>query len=425
MLKKLWKFLSSMRFAILLLLILCAACAVGSVVPQGKELAWYAAAYSERSAAVIKALWLDDVYHSPWFLAIAGFLCCNLLLCNLLRLPGVVRGARAFADPTGTPPDPDAAVEGIEDARAVFSALRMPEPVRIGREESETLFSAKNSAGFWGAWVCHLGILLLILGFGLGQMTHEEHAVYGVPGQTRQIGESSLLLTIDDFRVDLREDDTVEQYTARVTVRDTESGEDKEATISVNHPARLFGYQFYQNSTGWAARASVLKNGAPLQEETLCAGEYLRVKDKPDLAVHFRAFYPDYVHKPGQEPRTASGALRNPAYLYAIYYRDEIVGMNVLTGDETIRIDEYEIRFGEPQNYTVIQIKRDRFTALALLGGIVTALGLFLALYVLPCRLWAIRRQDGTWTVSGSARKGGALFAERLREAARKKKEGS
>lgn len=47
--KKLWKFLGSMQFAIILLVILAAACAGGSFIPQGLSLEQYAAQYSERT----------------------------------------------------------------------------------------------------------------------------------------------------------------------------------------------------------------------------------------------------------------------------------------------------------------------------------------------------------------------------------------
>ena len=84
-LKKIWTFISSMRFAILLLAVLALACSVSSMVTQGQSFAWYAQRYSERTAALILALHWDDAFHSWWFLLISAFLCINLLLCNILR----------------------------------------------------------------------------------------------------------------------------------------------------------------------------------------------------------------------------------------------------------------------------------------------------------------------------------------------------
>lgn len=420
--KKIWGFLSSMKFAIILLVILAVACSVASLVPQGQDYSNYAKQYSERTAGLILALQLDDAFHSWWFIAITGFLCMNLLLCNVLRLPGLVRRTRNEADPAKAL---DAAgsvsAENVADAEAVFRNLGL-KPIRTTATDGrEALFASKHRVGLWGAWVCHLGILLLILGFGLGQMTQKLYTVYGVPGTTRPIGDTEKALTIDDFRVDLRPDDTVEQYTADITVRDLSEkgmGDSRSASISVNHPATLYGMKFYQNSTGWAATVHILKDGEPLQDEVLCAGEYLRVKDKPELAIYLSAFYPDYVLTPGVGPSTASGALNNPAYLYQVYYQDQILGMNVLMPEEELTIDEYTVTFSDPQNYTLIQIKADRFTPLALAGGLVTLLGLILALYLQPTRVWALRAGNG-WTVRGQCRKGGALFRERFNKVTR------
>ena len=409
--KKIGKFLSSMRFAIFLLLLLAAYCALASFVTQGQTYAWYAAHYSERKAALILTLHLDDAFHSAFFLLINAFLIVNLLFCNLTRFPALWR--QTTRDTAPAPESVfDAEALGIQDPEAVFKALRMPAPRRTETGDGrEMLYAFKNRAGIWGAWVCHLGMLLLIAAFSLGQLTHEEYAAYGVPGQTRPVGESGLFMTIDDFRVGLRDDDTVEQYTADITVTD---GTQKEsASVSVNAPARLFGMTFYQNSTGWAADVDITKDGQPLQHEILCAGESLTVADKPELVVHFNAFYPDYELIPGEGPRTRSGQLNNPGYLYSVYYMGQVLGMNVLLDGEELTIDEYTVTFAQAQNYTLIQVKRDSFAWLALVGGLLATVGLFLAFYVHPVTLRAVRDGVG-WTVRGRCRKGGVLFREQF-----------
>ena len=417
--KKIWKFLSSMRFAILLLVILAAACSAGSFVTQGQSYAWYAQHYSERTAALILALHLDDAFHSWWFLLITGFLCLNLLLCNVICLPQLIRRMKAQSSPPGSEHAAGFSEENVKDPISVFHRLHMNPVKTADREGRELLYSSRNTIGLWGAWICHLGILFLIAGFSLGQFTQQQESVYGVAGQTKPVGNSGLILTIDDFRIGLRDDDTVEQYTADITVHDTKSGDVQNASISVNYPAALFGWKFYQNSTGWAELVTVTENGEPLQSEVLCAGEYLRISDKPDLVVYFNAFYPDYVLVPGSGPQTLSGKINNPATLYSVYYQDQILGMNVLMGEEELTIDEYTVVFSEPQSYTLIQAKKDSFTQLAFLGGIVTMIGLILAFYIQPTRVWAVQDDSGTWTVFGSSPKGGVLFKEKFEEAVR------
>lgn len=306
-----------MRFAIILLVILAVVCSLGSLITQGQTYSWYASRYSERTAALIIALHLDDAFHSWWFILISSFLCINLVFCNIIRLPSLL----------------------------------------------------KRPIGYWGSWICHVGVLLLILGYGLGQMTYKEYTVYGVPGDMTAVSDASLAVSIDDFRITYNEDGSVEQYTSDITVYDLtrSDGRARSASISVNNPASINGLKFYQNSTGWAARVSIQKNGEDLQEKVVCAGDFLPVSDKQDLVIMFNSFYPDVT-----------------GYLYSVYYQGSILGMNILLPGEVLTIDEYTVTFSEPQTYTLIQIKRDSFTPLAFAGGLLVLAGLFTAFYLKP-----------------------------------------
>lgn len=411
--KKLWKFLGSMQFAIGLLVVLALACAGGSFLPQGLRYEEYAALYSERTAGLILALRLDDVFHSWWVLVLTGFLCGNLLLCNLLRLPQLLRRSRQAGDPAHLGA-PTVTVGGVQDPDAVLTRLRMPKAVEHTDAEGRTLrIAVKHRAGLWGAWVCHLGILLLILGFVLGQMTKEEYTVYGVPGQVKQIEGTEYALKIRDFQLQREADGFVTQYTTALTLYDLSNEDDvlaQDAAASVNHPGSAFGFKLYQNSTGDAAHFTVRRDGETVQEAVLCVGEQISLLNTP-LQVQLRAVLADH-------DKAANGS-SVPGYAYQIYIDDSFYGMDVQPEGGTIQdFLPYEVSFSEPQSYTLIQLKRDRFSRLALAGGLITLLGLFLAFYCQTRRVWAIREADGGWTVFGSSPKGGALFAEQVREAA-------
>lgn len=410
-----------MPFAIGLLCLLAAACALSSLVTQGQSYDWYAQTYGERTAAVILALHADDAYHSVWFIAISGFLCLNLLLCSLTRLPGLIRRVRAGRDPLSlSAGEATARVSGLRDPEAFFLRLGLRR-IRKGQdpEGRELLAAARNAAGYAGPWICHLGVLLLIAGFALGQMTKQESAVWGLPGQTRMIEGTSLSVTIDGFQAARGAAGQVSQYTTAFTVTDLSDGRRESASAAVNAPASLFGRRFYQNSTGWGADVRVLKDGKPCQLEPLCVGEGLEIRDKEGLTVLLRGFYPDYQPGAGGIPGTASEEIRNPAYLYMAVYQDRVLGMNVLTAGEELTIDEYTVTFENPRLYTLLAVKQDRFTLLALLGGAVTLAGLGLALYFRPEKLQAVREPDGSWTAAGWCRKGGALYEERFLAAAK------
>ena len=417
--KKIGKFFSSMPFAITLLVLLAAACALASAIPQGSTWDQYAVQYGERTAGWILGLRLDDAFHSWWFIGLSAFLCLNLLCCNLIRLPALLKRIRAFADPEKTPATgATAEARGTGDPRQLFMALRMGKPVeRKTGDGREWFFAAANKAGFWGAWVCHLGILLLILGFAFGQMTMKQYTVYALPGQTKEMGDSGLTVTVNDFQVARTETGAAQQYFAALTVNNPAAGTQESGTASVNAPANLFGYKFFQNSVGWGSDVRVLKNGEELQTEALCAGEFFPVKDKPELVIFFQAFFPDYVQAEGRMPQSASEEVRNPAWLYQVYYQGQILGMNVLKAGEELTIDEYTVLFENPRNYTLLAVKRDSFTWLVLLGGLITLAGLVLAFWLQPKAVCAIREGEG-WTVRGQCRKGGALFRDEFLKAA-------
>lgn len=416
-LKKAGKFLCSMKCAIALLLILVAACTAGSLIPQGETANAYLTGYPEAVAGAILALGLDDVFHSWWFVVLTLFLCVNLLLCNLVHAPLLVEKMRHgfSAERCLAGWDGRGLAKMRQDPEELFRAMGFGRIHKVRREDqTEVWYGTRNQAGIWGPWLCHLGMIVVIAGFGLGEMFQVKYTVYGVPGQTKPIGDTGYELRIDSFEIKLREDDTVEQYTTALTVsRPDGSGTSyMGGETSVNAPLSLFGMKFYQNSTGWAADMEVWKGGERLQDSQLCAGEYALVKDREGLALMLNAFYPDYGEDAQGRPMTLSPALRNPAYLYTLYYHDKVLGMNVLKDGEKITVEDYEFVFTRPQPYTLIQVKRDPFGWLAAAGGSMVLASLLLAFYIRPEEMWAVRGKDGSWAVGAKSRKSGAAFLE-------------
>lgn len=409
--KKIWKFLSSMKFAILLLLLLTGACVLGSVIPQGKSMDWYLQNYAPRTGAMIFGLSLDDVFHSAWFLILTVFLCCNLLLCNLLRLPELLRRWKNAADPGKiTAHKPTVRLEGIEDPDRIFKGLRMV-PAESVREDRPFRCAVKNRVGLWGAWVCHLGILLLIIGFTLGQTTKTEYTVYGVPGQTAPLGETGWQVRFDSFHAETNEDGTPRQYETVFTMTDQTGEQSREAVVRVNEPASLFGFKVYQNSTGQAARLTVHRGEELLQDEVICRGDYLVIQDTP-VAVIFDGYDPAAEFDDGTS---------RAVYDYTLYDMNrQTAGTSAyqLEGDAAIRTSAYTVQFSEPQSYTLLQFKQDRYIWLVFAGGLMTLMGLIMSFYLQQKSVWAQQEENGSWTVCGYSRKGGALFAEQVREAA-------
>ncbi len=93
-----WRQLTSMRTALLLLLLLALAAVPGSVVPQADVAAVQVSRWKEAHpdlAPVYERLGLFSVYDSPWFSAIYLLLMVSLVGCILPRTAVYVRSLRA------------------------------------------------------------------------------------------------------------------------------------------------------------------------------------------------------------------------------------------------------------------------------------------------------------------------------------------
>lgn len=411
--KKLGRFLSSMGFAVALLVLLAAACALSSLVEQGLTREAYEVRYGSGMASIIMALQVNDAYHSVWFIALSGFLCLNLLLCSVLRFSSFLRRYRQEKDSAAVNTPGNLGETETEQPEQVFRTMRLT-PLRCtDAQGKEALFASGNRVGVWGAWICHVGVLLLIAGFALGQITMQESVIWGIPGDTRILEGTGIEIVIDDFRTETREDASIAQYVTEITVNDPAAGRPEKATISVNNPADAGGFRLYQNNTGTAVSASVKRDGKETQRKTLLpqqamAESVLGLEDQPEYAFYFAGIRK--MQEEGQEDQTlyVMDLYRNGVFQQSYYYVGE--GVATVGGDE--------ITFS-PRTFTLLAARKDSFAPMALLGGIITLLGLALAFLLQPRALWAVRGEDGKWSLRGRCRKGQALMQEQLEAAVR------
>ena len=130
-----------MQFAIGLLVVLAAVCALGSFITQGQTYDAYAQLYGERTAGAIMALQLDDVFHAWWFVLLTTFLCVNLILCNLVRIPAILKQQKREGDPASAfGKEGTVCVRGVKDPEGLFRALGF----RGIRKTEQGLFAVKN-----------------------------------------------------------------------------------------------------------------------------------------------------------------------------------------------------------------------------------------------------------------------------------------
>ena len=348
--KKVFDFLRSMRFGILLLILIAVCSVVGSVIPQGKEIAWYAQTY-QGVHGVILLLKLHNIFQSWYFILLMVLLCLNLLLCSILRIRTVVKEGEGAAERLARVPDRvKLTEEGLrkldEHLRAMHCAVLPVGEARVYR---------KNAVGRYGTFLLHLAILLTVIFGGA--------ALYAptVVDQTCLPGESIFRpdgteIRVEDFRI---EDETGRlDFTSRIQVTLPDGKKSEPTDIKVNHPFSFGSYKIYQQTYGTAGSVTVTnsENGGS-DDFTLTDTVFLSLDGANGLL--YQAVYPGYLLDPSGNMTlitATSGRYDNPVYQVILVTNEGNSPMLAFPGDE-LEAEGLRFRFNEPVEYPGLRIK--------------------------------------------------------------------
>lgn len=415
-LKEIWSAFYSMKFGMILLLIIGVASIAGTIIPQNNPLIYYEREYNAFVYMLISTLSLHRLYQSWWFIAMMLALSLNLILCSIIRFPVLFKRIRRFPALTDEMKRENYLFKREFDKPIDVERLfRKAGFYRIKKENTESgiyYCGKKNNLGYLGSWLSHVGLLIIILSYLIGQLLGFNTYVYGVPGVTEPIEKTDYLLTIDDFEIQFREDHTVNQYISRITLKNEDNIDSGQ--LSVNHPYRAKDFSIYQNGTGWAVDMTLLKNGEKIAERVLYQNE-IHVDDHERIALQFVNFYPDYINT-GAMPATISPYSNNPHLLYVLFYEGIRVDMNVVSMNVPIQWEEYSFVVNEPRHFTLLQIVSDPGIGGAKLGGLLLLHGILFSFYFHPKQLKVLKTKDEKTIIWADSTKGQQFYIEKLRK---------
>ncbi|MGF6663606.1 cytochrome c biogenesis protein [Paraburkholderia atlantica] len=166
--------LSSMRFAIALLVILSIASIIGTVLTQDDPYPNYVNQFGPFWADIFRALSLYTVYSSWWFMLILGFLMVSVSLCVIRNAPKMLAEAKSWKDKVREGSlrafhhKGEFAVHGTRaQTAAVLAKLSAKLGYKFVTRESDgaTLIAAKRGAlTKFGYISAHLAIVVICLG---------------------------------------------------------------------------------------------------------------------------------------------------------------------------------------------------------------------------------------------------------------------
>jgi cytochrome c biogenesis protein len=290
-----WRQLTSMRVALLLLMLLAVAAVPGTVWPQRAQDTAKVATYLTDHPTV--GPWLDrfgffNVYSSVWFSAIYLLLFVSLVGCILPRtkvhLAGVrgrpPRAPRRFgrfpaqgSGAASVPPE-RAAHDAADVLRGGWRWLPFVPTYRVDtRDEGGGTWSVSGERGYLretGNLVFHLALVGLLISVATGQVLHYRGQAIVVQGhgfanaqvdydtfeQGTAYSPTSLVpftLRLDDFESRF-DPDTLQSrdFTAHVTLTNPGEAPEKK-TIKVNHPLDAGGAKVYLQGNGYAPDITV------------------------------------------------------------------------------------------------------------------------------------------------------------------------
>ncbi|MER5602325.1 cytochrome c biogenesis protein ResB [Streptomyces sp. NPDC002265] len=281
-----WRQLTSMRVALLLLLLLALGAIPGSLIPQSGTDATKVADFRdahETLAAVYDKLGLFHVYSSVWFSAIYILLFVSLIGCIVPRtwqFVGQLRGRPPGAPkrltrlPAYTTWRTDVSPEQVREAALALLKKRRFRAHPVG----DAVAAEKGYLREVGNLAFHIALIVMLTAFAWGQLFKSEGNKLVVEGD----GFSNTLISYDDFKSGnlFGTDDLVpfsfvldkftgtyeltgpnkgtpRTYQAAVTYSEGAYGKERKTTVKVNEPLEIGDSKVYLTAHGYAPVVTV------------------------------------------------------------------------------------------------------------------------------------------------------------------------
>lgn len=365
-----WRQLTSMRTALVLLLLLALASIPGSVIPQENIDSLAVSQWRDdhpRLAPVWERLDLFDVYGSVWFSAIYILLMISLVGCIIPRLFVYARAVRARPPraprhlsrlPESTSYVTDEAPEDVLE-RAVTALRGRRFRVDAG---DDSVAAERGHLREAGNLVFHLAVIVVLVGVAVGSLFGYKGGVimlngedYGFSNNLTQYDDFApgalfdpdvmepFSFSITDFQVDwLTEGERAgmaREFVAELAYETEPGGATKSYDLRVNHPLSIGGTDVFLIGHGYAPVITIRDGDGevaysgpsvflPTNAQTFESFGVVKAPDASPAQVGLEGtFYPTFAMG-----RDADGNLTMPASVFGDAF-DPLLSLFVYTGD--------------------------------------------------------------------------------------------
>ena len=396
-----YRFLSSVRFAIFVLSCIGVSCVLGTLILQQASTPEYLSRYSPATYGILRFLRLTDVFHSPWFLFLVGLFLVNLFLCSLARLSRFLRSRKEHRLPS----------EKALLAMLHFSlpgkdipfALSLFKGYKEALHDERGVVLHKGSISRYGVYVIHGSIIIILLGSVLGLLFGYRGSLTLAKGEMKNaiIREGSPMgldfsVRLSDFRVSFYPNGEPRDYVSSVEIVDR--GETvKKGDVRVNHPLSYDGASIYQATYG-SDPAFLFDVGG--EKVKLTPGSTFRKGDLTLMAVRFERSIHNFG--PGVLVAYLEGSETKTAWFLSDVPRlreHDILGV-------PIRLDGITADY-----YTGLEVSHDPGVGVVWTGFAMILFGLYINFFMYERRIYLLKTPEGV-LVAGSAPRNREAFRE-------------
>ena len=289
-----WRFFSSVKLALISLIVLAVTSILGTLIKQRQDPAYYIQEFGAGLASFFETVQLTNMYTSWWFIGLLCLFAVNLVVCSIERLPAVWRQMRAdnldvaerqlqntgFTHHVESRLSIEAAADRLPGllAGSGWTGFRQREQGGAAKGQESILLSAQK--GTWtrlGVYIVHLSILVILAGAIIGLLFGFQAYVFIPEGkatgnvflrETKQPYPLDFKLRCDRFEKSFYPNGMIKQYHADLTVLDPERSTPYRKSIIVNDPLTYRGLSFYLgDSYPMEAYLVVVRNQEAGQEQ--------------------------------------------------------------------------------------------------------------------------------------------------------------
>ncbi len=373
-----WRQLTSMRTALILLLLLALAAIPGSVIPQSdvdslKTTSWQAA--HPKLTPVYEKLGLFSVYDSPWFSAIYLLLMVSLVGCFVPRTAVYWRAMRAAppAAPRNLSRLPDhtsyTTADSADDVLARASEVLDRRGYRVVQGDG-TVAAERGYLREAGNLLFHMSVLVVLVGFAVGGLFGYRGGVILVVGN----GFSNNLTQYDDFvpgklfdtngmepfSFDIDSFDIewltegpakgqARSFVSHLSYQESPGAEEKEYALRVNHPLTIGETQVFLIGHGYAPVITIRDGNGDIAytgptiflptDQTFRSFGVVKAPDARPQQIGLEGeFYPTYAFTQESGPFSIFGNAANPAISMLVYAGD--LGMDTGAPQSVYSLDK-------------------------------------------------------------------------------------